>query len=134
MRIHVSADFTVSVEVAQRAGLYGKRYLTPAGRVVLSEADLRLVRMTPEEYITGLDAEIITREEKKLLISQGGYKMLPDADPVKPEEEDAPAGEVDATAGEEETLAGENDAPAGEEQETEDEPSDIEEEPDHAEQ
>ena len=127
MRIHVSADFTVSVEVAQRAGLYGKRYLTPAGRVVLSEADLRLVRMTPEEYITGLDAEIITREEKKLLISQGGYKMLPDADPVKPEEEDAPAGEVDATAGEEET-------PAGEEQETEDEPSDIEEEPDHAEQ
>lgn len=127
MRIHVSADFTVSVEVAQRAGLYGKRYLTPEGRVVLSEADLRLVRMTPEEYVTGIDAVLITREEKKLLISQGGYRMLPDADPVKPEEEDTPAGE-------EETPAGEMDAPAGEGQETEVEPSDIEEETDHAEQ
>ena len=92
MALHTSADYTVSVEVARRAGLYGRRYLTPDGRVILSESELRRVRLEPDEYVTGLDARLITTEEKQQLIHDGGYRMLPDGGPVKDGQDAADGG------------------------------------------
>ena len=127
MDMHTSADYTVSVEVAQRAGLYGYRYMTADGRVILSEADLRRVRLTPQEYITGIDARLVeSKEALRLLIHDGGYKMLPDGEAVVPDEEpegETPADEnAGADPGTEETTeaegAGEGENGNGNENET----------------
>lgn len=117
--MHTSADYTVSVDVAQRAGLYGYRYMTSDGRVILSEADLRRVRLKPEEYVTGIDAVLVeTEEELRQLIHDGGYRMLPDGEAVTPEgqqeeetpeENGAPAEEQDPSAGEDAGNGSESD-------------------------
>lgn len=66
-----------SADIARRAGVISSSYRTADGRFILSEHDLRSVRfsMTPEEYVTGLDVEIVSEETSKTLIRDGGYQI-----------------------------------------------------------
>ena len=62
--------FLASEGIARRAGVMETRYRTPQGRYVLSEKDIRQIRfqMTPEEYVNGLDARIVTTEEAREIL------------------------------------------------------------------
>lgn len=78
------AIYAASADIARRAGVISSSYRTADGRFILSEHDLRSVRfsMTPEEYVTGLDVEIVSEEEAKTLIRDGGYQI---GEPPAPE-------------------------------------------------
>lgn len=106
--LHTSASFSVSEDIAKRAGLYGLRYMTVDGRVLLSEADLRRVRLEPSEYVNGMDAVEVTAEEANNLIAENGYRRLPGQEP-----QDAPE---DDPCGEDETVNDENNVNIEEEQ------------------
>lgn len=75
-----------SANIARRAGVISSSYRTANGRYILSEHDLRSVRfsMTPEEYVTGLDVELVSEEVSKTLIREGGYQI---GEPVVPKVE-----------------------------------------------
>ena len=51
------------------------RYRTSDGMIILNEQDVRMIRLEPEEYLTGVVEAILTEEEALLLIEQGGKKM-----------------------------------------------------------
>lgn len=73
------AKFLASKEIAQRAGVNDTRFVTPEGKYILSQADLRKVKfsMTADELVNGLDVEQISDEEVKKLIRKstlGGKK------------------------------------------------------------
>ena len=88
--LKISASFSVSEDIARRAGLYGLRYMTADGRVLLSEADLRRVRLMPSEYVNGMDVIEISETESNNLAADNGFRMLPDQDTQEsPEEETA---------------------------------------------
>lgn len=76
------AYYLASRELAERGGFYGLRYIAPDGRIILSESDLRVMAnrgvFTPEEFVTGLDVELISSEKAKVLISEGHYRMKED--------------------------------------------------------
>lgn len=80
-KLRTSASFSVSEDIAKRAGLWGLRYLTPDGRVLLSEADLRHLRLEPSEYVHGIDAVEITADQAGTLMAEAGYRMLPEEEP-----------------------------------------------------
>ena len=88
--LKTSASFSVSEEIAKRAGLYGLRYMTEEGRVLLSESDMRRIRLEPDEYVHGMDAIEVTGDEAKALIAANGYRKLPDE-----EAQDAPEEEIE---------------------------------------
>lgn len=67
--------FSVSHAVAVRSGVIAQRYRTADDRFILNEDDMRHIRMLPEEYITGLDAIVLTEMEAMELIAQGGHQM-----------------------------------------------------------
>lgn len=83
-----TAIYIVERDIARRSGLLASRYRTADGRFVLNNRDLARVRMTAEEYVTGLQGiEKVTHEEARTLIARGGFKMG-DADyPTEMEEE-----------------------------------------------
>lgn len=67
------AYYLASLAILKRAGLENKRYRTADGRYILDNKDLLRVRFTSEEIVKGLPVEMISKEEVKKLIAQGGY-------------------------------------------------------------
>ena len=54
-------------------------YVTKDGRFVLDSQALKFVRLTPDEFVTGLQGvEKISYEEAKSLIVAGGYSHIAD--------------------------------------------------------
>lgn len=87
--------YKVQPSVAERSGVADMRYRTADGMMILNEQDVRMIRLEPEEYLTGVAEAILTEEEAALLIERGGKRMglppveLEDTDSV----EDAPTEE-----------------------------------------
>ena len=101
--------YKVQPSVAERSGVADMRYRTADGMMILNEQDVRMIRLEPEEYLTGVVEAILTEEEAALLIEQGGKRMgLP---PVEVEDtdsvEDVPTEEPTDAPTEEETEASE---------------------------
>lgn len=71
--------YKAGAELVRRAGLEYDRYMTKDGHFVISEGDVRFMAsrgvITPEEFVTGLDLEIITAEERNTMILEGGYNL-----------------------------------------------------------
>lgn len=67
--------FLASRNVAERTGFIAQRYVTKDGRFVVSARDLRNVRLTEQEYVTGLDVTAITSDEAKRLIKENKYTL-----------------------------------------------------------
>lgn len=79
-----TANYIVTKDIAQRSGMIASRYRTEDGRFILNERDLARVRLTPEEYVSGLaGVEMITTEVAKTLIRQNNYQMGENA-PIEP--------------------------------------------------
>ena len=71
-----TANYIVTKDIAQRSGMIASRYRTADGRFILNERDLARVRLTPEEFVSGLaGVEMISAEVAKTLIRQGGFQM-----------------------------------------------------------
>ena len=65
--------------IAERAGVLESAYVTKDGRFVLDSQALKFVRLTPAEFVTGLQGvEKISYEEAKSLIVAGGYSHIAD--------------------------------------------------------
>ena len=101
--------YKVQPSVAERSGVADMRYRTADGMMILNEQDVRMIRLEPEEYLTGVVEAILSEEEAALLIEQGGKQMgLP---PVEVEDtdsvEDVPTEEPTDAPTEEETEASE---------------------------
>lgn len=82
------STFLASAEIARRAGVITTNYRTKDGRYIVSEKALRALwaSIRPEEYVNGLDVEIISETEAARLIAEGGYQIgVP-----KAESEDVP--------------------------------------------
>lgn len=94
--------YLVSADIAQRAQCIESSYRTEDGRYIISEKALRDFRfqMTAEEYVTGLDAEIITKAQAQRLMKANNYSIGPEI--PGPEEE---AVSSEDPAAEEETPA-----------------------------
>lgn len=70
-----SATYLVIREVAIRSGVIESRYRIADGRFVLSNKDLSLVRLTSDEYITGLQGiERVSEAEAQRLIAENGFR------------------------------------------------------------
>ena len=67
--------YKVLPSVAERSGVAEMRYRTSDGMIILNEQDVRMIRLEPEEYLTGVVEAILTEEEALLLIEQGGKQM-----------------------------------------------------------
>lgn len=66
-------------DIAERAGVLDAAYVTEDGRFVLDSQALKYIRLTPDEFVTGLQGiEKIGYEEAKSLIAANGYRHLPD--------------------------------------------------------
>lgn len=72
--MRAEGTFLASADVARRAGAIGTSYRTKDGRFVISEKALRSLQMKPEEYVSGLDVELISEQEAERLIAENGYK------------------------------------------------------------
>lgn len=69
-------NFLVSRAVAERAGVIGQKWKTDDGRYILDRKTLSRIRLTSEEYITGLQGvERVTKEEAITLAAKAGWKM-----------------------------------------------------------
>lgn len=98
--------FSVSEDIARRSGMIGQRYMTKDGRYILSDRDLRSLRLEPLEYIHGIDVEMLSRDEAKTAIAEGGYKMT--EDPVE-----EPAGETEDPDTGDDVTDGDEGEPSG---------------------
>lgn len=67
--------FLVKPDIAERAGVIDSRYHTTDGLLVLNEQDMGRVRLTPEEYQTGVVERIVDEAEATNLIEEAGRKM-----------------------------------------------------------
>ena len=77
----------MSRAIAERTGRINARYRTRDGRYIIDNNDLKRLRLTAEEYITGLKGvERIDDTEAKRLIALGGRAMG-----VAPVEDASPA-------------------------------------------
>lgn len=67
--------YLVSADIADRAQCKDSSYRTKDGRYIITERALRdfRFRMTAEEYVSGLDAEIISKEESMRLAAENNY-------------------------------------------------------------
>lgn len=63
--------YLVSKALAERTGFMNQRYVTKDGRFIVDDRDLRVARLTADEQ---KQAEPITKEQAKALISANGYK------------------------------------------------------------
>lgn len=71
-----SATYLVTKEIAIRSGLIDSRHRIADGRFVLNDRDLSRIRLTADEYITGLTGvEKITSLEAKTLIRQNDFAL-----------------------------------------------------------
>jgi len=93
-----NAVYLVTEEVARRAGVQDTAYVTADGRYVIDLADFKRLRMTAEEYITGVaGVERITAEESRVLVMENGYRRAADT----AAEDGAGSTETDTNQGEE---------------------------------
>ena len=70
------AFYLVSEEIARRAGVINSRYRTQDGRYVLDDKDLSYIRLTPDEYISGLKGvERVTKKEAMTEIQKENYQI-----------------------------------------------------------
>lgn len=67
--------FLVKPDIAERAGVIESRYHTTDGLLVLNEQDMGRVRLTPEEYLTGVVERVVDEAEAANLIEEAGRKM-----------------------------------------------------------
>lgn len=68
--------YLVSYDIAVRSGLISVRYRIADGRFVLDNKDLSRVRLTSDEFVTGLQGvEKVSESEAKSLIAKNGFKM-----------------------------------------------------------
>lgn len=87
------AFYLVSESIARRSGVMQSRYRTQDGRFILDTKDLSNIRLTSDEFITGLEGvEKIEKNDAMLLIKQNNYTMgLPvDQTPVAEESTEEP--------------------------------------------
>lgn len=72
--------FLASQAVAEKCGVVETCYRTKDGKFILSEKNLKFYKtvMTPEEFIHGIDAQIITSEQAAELVKTStlGKKTL----------------------------------------------------------
>ena len=69
--------YLASEDIAERCHVIDTSYRTKDGRYIISENALRdfRFRMTPEEFVTGLAVELITRDEAKRLQKENGWAI-----------------------------------------------------------
>lgn len=69
--------YLASEDIAERCHVIDTAYRTKDGRYIISENALRdfRFRMTPEEFVTGLAVELITRDEAKRLQKENGWAI-----------------------------------------------------------
>ena len=109
-----SATYLVTREIAIRSGVVNNRYRIADGRFVLSNKDLSLVRLTSDEFVTGLQGvEKVSEAEAQRLIAENRFQRgLGNAAYVESnyveQEEEQPQEEVVETHDEEEAEAEEN--------------------------
>lgn len=66
--------YIVPKDVALRTGDISNCYKTDDGRYVMDSRQLQRIRLTGDEYLTGLQGvELIDRNEALTLIAKGGY-------------------------------------------------------------
>ena len=84
--------FLVKPDIAKRAGVMDSRYHTTDGLMVPNEQDMGRVRLTPEEYQTGVVERIVDEAEATHLIEEAGRKMgrLVEDAPAEGSEESLP--------------------------------------------
>lgn len=120
-----TAFYLVTRDIAIRSGLVDVRYRTLDGRFILDNKDLSRVRLTTDEYVSGLaGVEKITEAEAQTLIARGGYKKglgvenpsveLPNGDEKEPANTDEQP-EAGIPISEESETETEAEAPAEEE-------------------
>lgn len=67
--------YLVIYSVAKRSGVIDSRYRTKDGRFILETKDLQGVRLTSDEYVTGLQGvELISKQDAMILIQDNGYQ------------------------------------------------------------
>ncbi len=68
--------YVASRDIAERSGMIASRYRTKDGRFILNNRDLSRIRLTADEYVTGLaGVEIVSESEADRLINEGGYRL-----------------------------------------------------------
>ena len=106
-----SKNYVVTREVALRAGSIENKYRTADGRFILDTRSLQSIRLTSEEYVTGIEGiELISLQEAEEMIAAGGFLMGDDValaeEPVveaAEESEEEPSDENDESEEPEET-------------------------------
>lgn len=119
--------FLVKPDIAERAGVMDIRYHTTDGLMVLNEQDMGRLRLTPEEYQTGVVERIVDESEATNLIEEAGRKMGRLV-------EDAPETGAEESLPTDSELVADSDAESGEESiadncadsSAEDAPTDVE--------
>lgn len=82
-----TAIYLVSEEIARRSGLTGSRYRTEDGRYLLNDRDLSRVRLTTEEYVSGLrGVEKISVQEAKTLMRQNNFAIGGESETINGQE------------------------------------------------
>lgn len=75
-----SSVFLATEEVARRAGVYETAYIVEDGRFVVDRQDIRRIRLTGDEMLTGIAGiERITEQQAERLISENKYRRAGDA-------------------------------------------------------
>lgn len=68
--------YVASRDIAERSGMIASRYRTKDGRFILNNRDLSRIRLTADEYVTGLaGVEIVSESEADRLINEGDYRL-----------------------------------------------------------
>jgi len=115
--------YLASQDIAVRSGVARARYRIADGRFVLDSKDLSRVRLTSQEYITGLQGVERTDEETaRALIAQNGHQMGLPADNSADEVENLHEGEDDRQA---DNAAAEEQSPAEEGDDSENETEEV---------
>lgn len=73
----ISKYYLAAASIAERTGLITSRYRVRDGRFVLSYMDMKNIRFTPEELISGIGQYIqeVDENEAMRLIIENGYKI-----------------------------------------------------------
>ena len=114
------AFYLVSESIARRSGAIASKYRTKNNKYILDNKDLARIRLTSEEYVHGLDIEMITLEQAKELIAENRYAMG-EAPTSLNQTSEAYNGQVAEEPTSEEPQNAENETQEGSETETEEE-------------
>ncbi len=67
--------FSVSADVAERCGVSESSYKTKDGRSIVTARELQRLLLSPDEYVSGVDAVRLTKKEAEKAIKDGGYQL-----------------------------------------------------------